>query len=366
MTDPAATVSSERQFPCSHCGGKLQFQPGTESLVCPYCGTKNVITAAATPVPLLDFLAYRDQASSASEMHEALIVQCVNCGAQTHLAQDVTSGRCAFCGSPVVAQAKSQKLIKPGGLLPFIVNKAQANALFRKWISGLWLAPGDLVQRAQQAGIDGAYIPCWTYNSATETQYTGLRGDDYQVTETYTEMVNGRPETRTRTVTRTRWTPASGTVRDQFQDVIVLATKSLPPKQANHLQPWDLTHIVPYADEYLSGMACQSYQIDLAQGFEEAKTLMQPTICRTIARDIGGDHQTISSMTSQYFDTFFRHLLLPLWISAYHYNGRTFRFLINARTGAVRGQRPYSAVKITLLILCIIAAIVAAVLIAKH
>lgn len=298
-------------------------------------------------------------------MHESLIVQCVNCGAQTHMEQDVTSGRCAFCGSPVVAEGKSQKLIKPGGLLPFIVNKAQANALFRKWISGLWFAPGDLVKRADQAGIDGAYIPCWTYNTGTETQYSGLRGDDYQEMETYTEFVNGHAETRTRTVTKTRWTPVSGTVRDRFQDVLVLASKSLPPQQANHLQPWDLGHVVPYADEYLSGMACQSYQIDLAQGFEEAKSLMQPTIHRTICRDIGGDHQTISSMASQYFDTLFRHLLLPLWISAYHYNGRTFRFLVNARSGAVRGERPYSALKITILILSIIAVIVAAALFAR-
>jgi hypothetical protein len=135
---------------------------------------------------------------------------------------------------------------------------------------------------------------------------------------------------------------------------MVLATQSLPTDVANHLQPWDLGHVVPYADEYISGMTCQSYQIDLAHGFDQAKTIMAQTIRQTINRDIGGDHQQISSMDSRYLDILFRHLLLPLWISAYHYNGKTFRFLVNARSGAVRGERPYSAFKIAGLVAAIV------------
>jgi DNA-directed RNA polymerase subunit RPC12/RpoP len=351
-----STETTPHQFPCTKCGAKLEFQPGTDSLICPYCGTTNMIAAPTSGVPLLDFTLYSREFASAPEVHDTVVVHCTNCGAETHLAQDVTAGRCAFCGAPVVAQGQSKKLIKPGGLLPFIVNKAQANTLFREWISGLWFAPSDLAKRSEQAGIDGAYIPSWTFNSAVQTSYTGQRGDDYQVTETFTEMVNGHPETRTRTVTRTRWSPAGGTVANKFRDVLVLATQSLPPKQADHLQPWDLGHLVPYADDYISGMACQSYQIDLGHGFEAAKQLMAPEIQLTIRRDIGGDHQQITSAESQYFDILFRHILLPLWISAYHFNGRTFRFLVNARTGAVQGERPFSVIKITLLILAIVAA----------
>ena len=366
MSESAATPSAERQFPCTRCGAKLEFQPGTDSLICPYCGQKNAIAASTAGVPLLDFLVYTGQTAGVVETHDELVVHCANCAAETHLAADVTSGRCAFCGAPVVAEAQSKKLIKPAGLLPFLVNKAQGNALFRKWIAGLYFAPSNLSKRADQAGIDGAYVPCWTYNSDVQTAYTGERGDDYTTTETYTETVNGRPEIRTRTVTRTRWSNVSGNVRNDFQDVLVLATQSLPPQHANHLQPWDLAHVVPYADEYLSGMTCQSYQIDLAHGFEQAKGIMAPTIRQTIEQDIGGDHQRISSSDSRYFDIRFRHLLLPLWISAYHFNGKTFRFLVNARTGAVRGERPYSAIKIAGFIAAIVAAIAILIAIFTH
>ncbi len=366
MADSIATAEAARQFPCTKCGAKLQFQPGTDSLVCPYCGTTNTITAPKGFVPLLDFNVYQQELAGATEIHDAVVVRCDNCGAETHLAQDVTAGRCAFCGAPVVAQGQSKKLIKPGGLLPFLVNKAQANTLFRQWISSLWFAPSDLSKRSDQAGIDGAYIPCWTYDAAAQTAYTGQRGDDYTVMETYTEIVNGHPETRERPVTRTRWTHVSGAVDNRFRDLLVLATQSLPAKQADHLQPWDLGHIVPYADEFISGMACQSYQIDLGQGFESAKQIMAPEIQRTICRDIGGDHQQIAGMESRYFDIFFRHILLPLWISAYHYNERTFRFLVNARTGAVQGERPYSAIKIAMLVAGIVAALMILLAIFNH
>lgn len=366
MSDITTPPVSERQFPCTRCGGKLEFLPGTDSLICPFCGTKNAIPVSTADVPLLDFLVYTGKTAGKIETHEELIVHCANCGAETHLSKDITSGRCAFCGAPVVAQAQSKKLIKPAGLLPFLVNKAQGNALFRQWIGGLWFAPGDLSKRADQAGIDGAYVPCWTYNTIAQTAYTGERGDDYTTTETYTEMMNGRMETRTRTVVRTRWSSASGTVRGQFRDVLVLATQSLPPKQAGHLEPWDLRHIVPYADEYLSGMSCQSYQIDLPRGFELAKGIMAGTIRQTIERDIGGDHQRILSTESEYFDIRFRHLLLPLWISAYHYNGKTFRFLINARTGAVRGERPFSAIKIAGFVAMIVVVIVVLAIVMSH
>ena len=53
----------------------------------------------------------------------------------------------------------------------------------------------------------------------------------------------------------------------------------------------------------------------------------------------------------------FKHTLLPVWISAYRYHDRTFRFLVNARTGEVQGERPYSWIKITLFVMLILAVV---------
>jgi hypothetical protein len=155
-------------------------------------------------------------------------------------------------------------------------------------------------------------------------------------------------------------------VGNTFDDVLVLASRSLPPKHAHALEPWDLRSLVPYRDEYLSGFAAESYQVDLAQGFEAAKAIMAEHIANTIRADIGGDHQRIHSVQTRYRDVTFKHILLPVWISAYRYHQRVFRFLVNARTGEVQGERPWSAVKITLLVLSILAVVVTVMLLSQR
>jgi hypothetical protein len=352
---PAAT---DRQFPCKSCGANLVFSPGTQSLECPYCGTRNELPAptAAEVIAELDLETHL-RSLPPEAAHEVLSVKCSTCGAEESFPPNVVARRCAFCGAPLVAQAQSRRQIKPQALLPFHVTHQQAGDAFKQWIAGLWFAPNELKKRAERAEISGVYMPSWTYDSDATTHYTGERGEDYWTTETYTTTVNGRRVTQTRQVRRTRWYPARGTVFDRFDDVLVVASRSLPAGYAEALEPWDLTNLVPYRDEYLAGFVAESYQVDLAQGFDIARQIMADAIAITVRRDIGGDHQRIHSMDTRHDHVTFKHTLLPVWISAYRYGDRTFRFLVNARTGEVQGERPYSWVKITAAVLAALIAV---------
>jgi hypothetical protein len=281
---------------------------------------------------------------------------------------------CPFCGSAVVTKGEPARLIKPKCLLPFAVTGDQAAKAYQVWLSGLWFAPSSLKREAMSSRLRGVYIPAWTYDCETTSDYTGERGEDYWETETYwdtetyTETENGqavvktRQVQKTRQVLKTRWYPASGRVQDSFDDILVLAARTLPQKQARALEPWDLAKLVPFQEEYLAGFVCQSYEVDLEQGFGEAKGLMQPTIEQTVRGDIGGDHQRISSISTDYEEITFKHLLLPMWIASYRYKGEVYRFLVNARTGEVQGERPYSWAKIALLALAIAAMVLTIVL----
>ena len=53
--------------------------------------------------------------------------------------------------------------------------------------------------------------------------------------------------------------------------------------------------------------------------------------------------------------------LLPIWMAAYKYNGKSYRFLVNGQTGEVQGERPWSIWKIAFAVI-IVAAIALAVL----
>jgi DNA-directed RNA polymerase subunit RPC12/RpoP len=363
MTDQAAVGA--QQFKCKQCGARLEFAPGTDSLECPYCGMRNEIPKPAGRVEELDFDAAIAKAGGAAEQHEVLVVKCRECAAESTLPDNVTSAPCAFCGSSLVTTAESRKAIKPGAVLPFHVTREQAQAIFTKWIAGLWFAPNDVKKLARLEGsLTGVYVPYWTYDCDTTTDYAGERGDYYYTTETYTEMVNGQSQTRTRQVRHTRWSPAHGRVANDFDDVLVRATSSLPPKYLDELEPWDLPALVPYRDEYLSGFRTDSYQVDLEQGFVRAREIMEPTIVGTIRRDIGGDEQRIHRKDTRYLDVTFKHVLFPVWISAYRYRAKIYRLLVNARTGETQGERPYSVMKIVLLVLAVAAAVVTIALVA--
>lgn len=78
------------------------------------------------------------------------------------------------------------------------------------------------------------------------------------------------------------------------------------------------------------------YQVNLDQGFERAQEIMAVTIRRDIERDIGGDHQRIHGMDTHYGEISFKHILLPVWMSAFRFRDKTYRFVVNGRTGEVQ------------------------------
>ncbi|MGZ4079750.1 MAG: hypothetical protein ACXVDW_20515, partial [Bacteroidia bacterium] len=256
----------------------------------------------------------------------------------------------------VITGGTTSSIIKPKYLLPFKIDQKAAFEDFKNWVKSLWFAPNNLKDAVNNAEkLNGMYIPYWTYDSKTVSDYTGERGDNYLTTETYTTVEDGKTVTRERTVTRVRWSFVSGTVNNDFDDVLVLASNSLPEKYTNELEPWDMESLTQYNDKFLSGFRTESYQVDVKTGFEKSKVIMAAGIRDTINADIGGDYQRINNVSTTYSDITFKHILLPIWLSAYRYNEKVYHFLINGRTGEVQGERPYSTIKIVLTVIAVIA-----------
>ena len=363
-------ASEVKHYPCSACGADLLFEPGDGFLTCPYCGHKEAIPESEGEVQERAFerhLQVRPEQMGQLAAN-ALEVQCQSCGAKSIFTPPEVAGRCEFCGVQIVAQPKSaDPIIAPGGLLPFRVTQQQASSELSQWLSSRWFAPSNLKHFAERQAIHGIYIPYWTYDTNTTTDYTGQRGEHYYETETYYERdAQGNQQRRTRQVRRTRWYSASGTVTASFDDVLVSGTHSLPPDRLAALEPWDLEQLRTYDPAFLSGFKAQRYQVDLQQGFEFAKQLIAPEIERGVRNDIGGDEQRIDELSTDYFDITFKHLLLPVYAGAYRYNGKLFQILVNGRTGEIQGERPYSVVKIGLLVIAILLIILVIILVAQN
>lgn len=341
------------RYPCKQCGARLEFKPGSKVLVCPFCTTENQIETPERAVEEIDYLSTIQALAQHAPQHERKMVRCEGCHSELDPPANVTAFACPFCGSNIVAtQARAMSSILPGAVLPFQLSRDQAIDRFRTWLGGLWFAPSALKRQGFiDANFTGTYLPAWTYDSQTHTSYTGQRGDAYYETQWVT--VNGKRQAQQ--VRKIRWTSVSGAVSNAFDDVLVMATRSLPEDRLERLMPWDLQALTPYQDDYLAGFRSECYSVKLEEGFETAKRLMQPRIVSSIQHDIGGDEQRIESMNTRYNAVTFKHILLPVWISAYRYSGRVFQFMVNARTGEVSGQRPYSALKIFLfVVMCLV------------
>ena len=339
--------SELHRFPCTQCGAVLEYRPGAEVLRCGHCGHENCIATSTAPILEQDFRQALQTLAAAAPTDDRIAIHCDSCGASYSFTAAVHAGQCPFCGAPVVAKTTQHRQLQPQALLPFKVTRDEARTAFRHWLGHRWFAPSGLKEYARaDTGPEGLYVPYWTYDAETTTHYQGERGDDYQIQESYRAVENGQEVERTRTVTKTRWTPAAGTVSRFFDDVLVLASQSLPQKVTEGLEPWDLAHLTPYQEDYLSGFRSEMYQVELGDGFERARAIMAPIIHRDIERNIGGDHQRIHAADTRYDAICFKHILLPVWLAAFRFRDKSYRFVVNGRTGKVQGERPYSGWKI--------------------
>ncbi len=346
-------------FKCNQCGSDLDYAIGLHSLKCVSCGEVDPIEAS----PLDMYLAH-DYKAAISDLsyfdpktvsHE---LKCENCGASFMLPANVHAEECPYCDLNVVVPVDLSRKLKPDGVIPFEVHQHQAEASFKKWIGGLWFAPNSLKRKAIQArSIVGSYMPLWAFDAEVDSRYTGERGDNYTTTVRVPTKVNGKTVMRNKTVVKIRWRYRSGQVHNSFDDVITMGTTTLPVKFQSFLSDWDLFKTQNYNEKYLSGFRSELYQIGLPEAFNLAKDVMQFTIRATVRRDIGGDHQRIHQVDSTYHHVGFKLLLAPMWISAFNFNKKSYRYVINGQNGKAHGERPYSVYKIVGFVLLVLSVV---------
>ena len=329
-----------RKFPCAACGADVVWNPGADALRCPYCGNTRAVPKAFGQVvekPIEEGLrAPRDLGWGVTRK----TVSCQRCGAAGTIAPGMKASRCAFCGTPAVVEASaSGNMIRPEGILPFGIDRDRAAGMFRGWLSRLWFRPNDLGEKAALEALEGVYIPYWTFDTATHSEWEAEAGTPYTVS------VNGRTETRV------RWEPASGFLELFFDDLPVAASKGLPRPLLQGLEPFPTKDLVAYDPSFLSGFLAEEYAIDLPDALHEARDRMEAEIRAACARQIPAPMNRNLLVRTAWSGVAYKNALLPIWIAAYDYAGKPFRFLVNGVTGKVSGRAPFSVVKIAFALL---------------
>lgn len=344
---------SELKKSCINCGAELLYAPGTTELKCEYCNHSVIIPPSELGYDELELKQYLNDLGDHSHSEEITMLNCKNCGANQHVEENYKSLHCIYCTMPLVVEDMyKDDWITPGAVLPFQIDQKYAFKVFQNWVKKLWFAPNKLKKAAlDPQNTKGLYSPYWTFDANLFANYVGQRGQYYYVTKT----VGSGNNKRTVNERRTRWYPASGSIIGFIDDTLTKASKQRSGIIPKKIARWDFKLLKPFDSGYLTGFVTEKYTIPLKDGHLEAENVAHDIAVRWAKREIGGDTQKVSSIDITLSDETFKHILLPVYISAYKYKGKRYNFFVNGQSGAISGQRPYSFWKIFFFVLMIIA-----------
>ena len=332
-------------FTCPSCGAPQKFSPATGTLVCEFCRTKTTIEVSEDIIHEYEFTEAIESLNKQKNQIIEKDIKCKKCGGSFTLTPYSFSSNCPYCSTPAITDFIQE--ITPKSLIPFRLTHKEAQELFKKWVGSRWFAPNAFKKYLDGDNtLTGYYLPYWTYDSDTTTPYRGLRGDIYYVTVTKTIVQNGRRRQVRVQEPRINWTPVSGVVYVSFDDVTIGASKTISRAILDSLEPWDTTNLVPFDEKYLSGFEAEEYTVGLDNGFEFAKAKMAHKIEQNVRYDIGGDQQQIQQMHTQHNKVTYKNVLFPVWTASFQWNEKEYYYAINAQTGKIVGDRPYSYTKI--------------------
>lgn len=344
MSAPPAPTGETHSFPCRNCGAHLDYHPGTESLKCAYCGTENVIAVEGTQIlergiEELEILASTTATGFGTATRS---FSCRACSATVDVPAGQMATRCAFCGSDVVFEtASNPNMIRPESLIPFQLNADRATEKFRLWLRRRWLAPRRLKRIAQVAKIDGLYTPFFTYDAQADSNWWGEAGHYYYVT-----VRRGNQTVQER---RIRWETRSGRHSQFYDDVLICGSTGLPERIVTKAYPFHLNALIPFQPQFLAGFLAEEYSLDPRHGWRKAHTQILERERQECSRALDGDTQRGLRVNTRLSRVTWKHLLLPLYVAAYMYGKKTYRFVVNGQTGEVQGEAPLSWAKVAII-----------------
>lgn len=356
-------AQEEEMKPCPNCGARTIYNPDMKKLFCEYCHGNWELDIVPTKKAMENDYLEAVNRENEDWTDKKITIECKSCGAVTEYAATVQSTTCPFCDSvQVVENELTKKTIAPSHLIPFMFGEESAKGKFSQFLKSKWLAPRALKKIAKLEKMKGIYYPYWTYDAETFSKYTADSGKDYTVTVQKTRYENGKTVVYNATETRTKWVRVSGNYSFFADDVLINSTRESVAKICSKVEPFDHSALIPYNPHFLAGFAAQRYTVGLVDGFDLAKAkiarMIEDGIDNEVRRIYNADHVRNINAITEYSNIKFKHILLPLWVSSYHYKDKVYQYIVNGQTGKANGEAPLSPIKVTLLVLAIIAVIV--------
>jgi ribosomal protein S27E len=341
----------ESDIKCPNCAATITYDPALGKIVCDYCGYACDVPPAEEGKGVAE-LAF--EVAKHTESFEwgadKKLVRCKSCGAEAVYDRLAVADICPYCGATHVMEQADEASLAPGGVWPFELTDEVAGKNFKPWTIKKWFVPNKAKKMAQAGQMKGVYVPVWTFDANTTSNYTASAGHDYTVKQ------------GDHYVTHTRWVRVSGIYQQFIDDQIVFASKRYDERMMEGVKPFALERSKVYNPEYLMGFIAERYSVGLEEGWGKARVAIDKRLKNEIAATVKAqqhaDRVSNVCLSTIFSNITYKYLLLPLWMSSFTYKDKLFRFMVNGQTGRVNGKAPISPLKVTFFVLAILIIVV--------
>ena len=321
---------------CDACGSNMVFNPDTQSLSCEHCGSQRKFDTSRLAQEQ-DILSGFDK-NAQWKAGETAVFSCNNCGAKVVMQAGQTAKKCPFCATAHVQEIKEFSGIKPNAVLPFTISDEKAIELSKTWAKKRFFAPRKFKKNINAENVNGLYTPCFTFDSATQSQYVGRIG------KTYTRTIGSGKNRRVQTYTV--WRDIIGTYTTSFDDILINASDKINQKELNGISPYPTGVSKEYQDKYLYGYMAYHYDTDINACWNSAKGIMDSSIRCQILSQYSYDKVAYLNVSTRHLNATYKYVLLPVYVGNYTFKQKVYNFFVNGCTGKVKGKTPKSIWKI--------------------
>lgn len=191
---------------CPHCGGEMDYLPGTEVVKCEYCGSEFVpqelederqVVASEYQEKTMEEpeAAEKKQRRKDKNTIEATVFTCPQCGGQIYSLDQSAVTFCSYCGSQVTLQSRLSHIRKPDVVIPFKLTAEQGMQEYFSKVKHSLFVPSSMKKDSEVEKLRGIYMPYWIYNvKAPEvlnlSSKTETRSGNYVISDHYSTTIS--------------------------------------------------------------------------------------------------------------------------------------------------------------------------------
>jgi hypothetical protein len=141
------------------------------------------------------------------------------------------------------------------------------------------------------------------------------------------------------------WFPVAGEGERDYADVWIPASAGIPARELSAVEPFDLSAAVPPDKVDLENVTVEQFTVSRRYARPLAQTRLEALESQAVASHVPGTARHVHvNLLMEGADS--RAALVPVYVMAYLYRDRVYRFVVNGQTGRATGTAPVAAGKV--------------------